>query len=149
MSLFDTLGAGLSGLTVASAGIQTTTHNVSNASTAGFTRRRIDVSSADPLRRGPVWLGQGARVDGVSRATDPFALGRLYTTTGDASSAAAAHAGLVSFEGLFEPTSGTSLRQAVDGLFDAFQGATADPADPNLRTEVVSAAQRFATTVSG
>ncbi|MEQ1568378.1 MAG: flagellar hook-associated protein FlgK [Myxococcota bacterium] len=148
MSLFDTLGAGLSGLSVASAGLQTTTHNVTNASTHGFTRRAVQIGTRDPVFRRGVWLGQGAQVGQITRASDAFALGRLLTTTGHASSAAAEHSALVAFEGLFEPSSGVSLRQSVDEIFDALQGATADPSDQGFRLDVLSSLETFTSTVN-
>jgi flagellar hook-associated protein 1 FlgK len=150
MSLFDTLGAGLSGLQSAATGLQTTTHNVTNATTRGYTRRIVQLGARQPtLHRGGIWVGNGSQVTSIDRSADPLALGRLLTTSGHASSASAERSALVSMEGVFEPTSGPSLRAAVDGLFDAFQAATADPSDPATRRGVVAAAQTFATTVNG
>lgn len=146
MSLFDTLGAGLSGLKVASAGLATTTHNVTNASTVGFTRRKLATSTADPVRRGLVWLGSGAKLDAIHRSADPFALGRLVASTGTAAATEAEHASLAAYEGLFEPSGGPSLRQSVDAMFDTLQAATTDPSDLALRRDVVEAADTFALT---
>ncbi|MEZ4239394.1 MAG: flagellar hook-associated protein FlgK [Myxococcota bacterium] len=143
MSLLNTLSTGLSGLRVASTGIATTTQNVSNATVQGFTRRTADVSTADPIQRGLVWLGQGAKVDGISRAADPFALARLFDSTGDANAASAEHAALSQIEPLFESAMGTSFKGTLDGIFDALTMATADPSDLGLRANVVSALQTF------
>jgi flagellar hook-associated protein 1 FlgK len=149
MSVLNALQTGYTGLRAASARLETTTHNVSNASTEGFTRKRVDSSTADPLRRGLVFLGQGVRLDGVSRAADPLALGRLLRANGEAGADEARRSALSTFETLFEPSAGASLRQSVDALFAAMQSATADPSDLGLRRSVTTAAQSFATTVNG
>lgn len=149
MSLFNALGSGLSGLKASSAGIQTATHNVANASTPGFTRRDVQFATALPIERAGLWFGQGVQISSIGRAGDALLLGRLSATTGQAASSAAEHGALSAVEGLFEPTAGLSLRGAVDGLFDAFQAATADPADPGLRSQVVGAADQFSRTISG
>jgi flagellar hook-associated protein 1 FlgK len=148
MSVMNALSTGFTGLRAASAGVETTTHNVSNASTEGFTRKRVDVSTADPVRRGIVFLGQGVRTDGVSRAADPLALSRLLRTTGDAGADEAHRSAISTFEALFEPASGTSVRQSVDAVFAALQAATADPSDSGLRRNVTMAARGFADNVN-
>jgi flagellar hook-associated protein 1 FlgK len=149
MSLFDVLGVGRSGLSAATTGLSTTTHNVSNATTDGFTRRRVDLATADPVRRGQNWLGQGVQVVGIGRSADNLALGRLLSASSEAQAATTEHSALVTFERLFEPSSGTSLRQAIDGLFDAFGAASVDPGDQGLRRGVVHAASMLVTTVTG
>jgi flagellar hook-associated protein 1 FlgK len=149
MSLFSSLGSSLSGLKASSAGIQTATHNVANASTEGFTRRSVALATANPVQRQGTWFGQGVQIAGIGRAGDTLLLGRLSATTGEAAASASEHGALSAVEGMFEPSAGLSLRGAVDGLFDAFQAATADPADAGLRSQVVGAADRFAKTVSG
>jgi flagellar hook-associated protein 1 FlgK len=149
MSLFDVLGVGRSGLSAATTGLATTTHNVSNATTDGFTRRRVDLATADPIRRGKNWLGQGVQVVGIGRSADNLALGRLLSASSEAQAASTEHSALITFERMFEPSSGTSLRQAVDGLFDAFGAASADPSDMGLRRGVVHAASTLVTTVTG
>jgi flagellar hook-associated protein 1 len=149
MSLFHALGTGLTGLKAASAGLSATNQNVANASVRGFTRRTADVSTADPVRRGLVWLGSGARLDGMSRAADPFALGRMFASTAQSGAAGAEHAALVQLEPLFEPAVGTSLRAAVDGIFDALAASTSDPSDLGLRRNVLGALGTFASTANG
>lgn len=144
MSLLDSLNTGATGLRAASAGLAATTQNVANVSTDGFSRRRVEQTTADPIRRGVAWIGQGARTLGVSRAADGLAMARLLRSTGQASADAAHGSALSAYETVFEPTDGRSMRQSIDGFFDALGAATADPSDPGLRRDVVTAAQGLA-----
>ncbi|MCA9494294.1 MAG: flagellar hook-associated protein FlgK [Myxococcales bacterium] len=144
MSLLDSLNTGASGLRAASAGLAATTQNVANVSTEGFSRRRVEQSTADPIRRGIAWIGQGAKTLGVSRAADGLAMARLLRSTGQASADAAHGSALSAFEAVFEPSDGRSIRQAMDGFFDALSAATADPSDLGLRRDVVTSASALA-----
>ena len=60
-------GIGLSGLNAAQAGLVTTGHNISNASTAGFSRQEIVQASNAPQRTGAGFFGQGVSVSTVKR----------------------------------------------------------------------------------
>lgn len=148
MSVLNVLSTGFTGLRAASAGIEAVTQNVSNASTEGYTRKRIDLSTIDPVRRGGVWFGQGVKLNGIVRAADPFALTRLLRSTGEAGADEAHRSAIATFESLFEPAAGTSVRQSVDALFAALQAATADPSDPGLRRSATLAAQGFTNSVN-
>ncbi len=60
-------GLGMSGMSVAQAGLLTTGHNISNASTPGFSRQEIVQTSNLPQFGGNGFYGQGASVTSVKR----------------------------------------------------------------------------------
>ena len=49
MGIFDALHIGYSGLSTSQAGINTTSHNISNANTEGYSRQRISQETKIPL----------------------------------------------------------------------------------------------------
>ena len=59
MSVF---GIGVSGMNAAQAGLVTTGHNISNASTAGFSRQQVVQVSNLPQFTGAGFLGNGVEV---------------------------------------------------------------------------------------
>src|SRR5258706_8596592 len=65
-------GIGVSGLNAAQAGLVTTGHNITNATTAGYHRQTIQQSAATPLFTGAGFFGQGVQVDTVLRAYDQY-----------------------------------------------------------------------------
>ena len=75
MSNMVTTGA--SGLLAFQSALTTISHNISNASTPGYTRQSVALAanSADPTAQG--WIGNGVSVTGVTRAYNNF----LYTQT--------------------------------------------------------------------
>jgi flagellar hook-associated protein FlgK len=60
MSLLTSIQAARRGIQVASEGINVTGHNTTNATTPGYTRRTMKVSTLSPIQRTGVYLGQGA-----------------------------------------------------------------------------------------
>ncbi len=77
MGIFNSLGIGYSGLQTAQSGINTTSNNISNANTEGYSRQRISQKVNAPIHNIPGDVGNGVRVESISRAHDEFVYGRL------------------------------------------------------------------------
>lgn len=65
-------GIGVSALNAAQAGIATTTHNIANASTPGYSRQGILQTAQLPQNTGSGYFGQGVNVTNVVRQYDQF-----------------------------------------------------------------------------
>jgi len=70
---------GVSGLAAAQAGLLTTGHNISNASTPGFNRQQIVQSTNTPQFTGAGYFGQGTNVATVKRIYSQFLAGQALT----------------------------------------------------------------------
>jgi len=79
MSLFNSLNIGYSGLNAAQAGVNVTSHNISNAETEGYTRQRLVTSAAQPLESSPGSFGNGVNITEVSRVFDSFTYDRYMS----------------------------------------------------------------------
>ena len=147
MPSFDALRAGASGLRAARAGVEATSQNVSNASTPGFVRRNAETSTAAPIERRGVWIGQGVQIDRIGRHVDAWLVERRTAATGQSSASAAADQSLGAIESLVEPQGTPGLRDRLDAFFDALGTATTDPSDAGLRRSAVVAGDRLASQV--
>jgi len=65
-------GIGLSALNAAQAGIATTTNNIANASTPGYSMQKIMQAQVLPQKTGSGFFGQGVNVTTVQRQYDQF-----------------------------------------------------------------------------
>lgn len=148
MSLLTNLLVGRSGLAAAQAGVDATSQNVANAAVPGATRRSALTSVADPLRRGQLWLGQGASVDGIDRPTDHLLTTRRMASIGVAARSESSWQALRSAETVFDASQTTTSREHLDVFFDSLTRATADPGDVGLRRGVMAAARDLAGSVS-
>lgn len=149
MPLFSTLQTGASGLRAASAATNAASHNVANASTPGFHRRRVVLETAPPIQLGGRTIGLGVTDRGHLRAGSELVSAQRVTQAGVTGSASA-QARALSMAERFLGNEGTgNLSGALDGFFDALTSATADPADLALRRGITSAATDVASVFSG
>ena len=79
-SIFNGLHIGYSGLSASQLGINTTSHNITNAETEGYTRQRVVQQSTIPLGTIiPGAQGNGTQVKEITRIHDEFVFAR-YTS---------------------------------------------------------------------
>ena len=69
----DLFQIGLSGIYSSQASLATTSHNISNVSTEGYSRQTVDVTSAQAQKLGTNFVGNGSIINGIDRAYDQFA----------------------------------------------------------------------------
>jgi len=79
-SIFNSLNIGYSGLTTSQSGINTTSHNISNANTPGYSKQRVNQVAQVPMHDIPGDVGNGVLVDTITRAHDSYIFGR-YTSS--------------------------------------------------------------------
>jgi flagellar hook-associated protein 1 FlgK len=75
----SSLGIGISGLLAAQNSLTTTSHNISNVNTEGYSRQRVEQGTRIPEYFGGNYIGSGVQVDAVARMYDSF-LGNLVRT---------------------------------------------------------------------
>ena len=63
---------GLTGLNAAQAGLATTSHNIANAGTAGYSRQSVIQTTNGGTQMGNVYFGEGTNVQAVQRAYNGF-----------------------------------------------------------------------------
>jgi flagellar hook-associated protein 1 len=64
------LNIGLSGLNASQAGLQSTSHNIANINTDGYSRQTSNFSTHAPTFTGAGYIGNGAKTDSVTRNLD-------------------------------------------------------------------------------
>lgn len=144
MSFGFGMGAGLRALTAARIGMQTAGNNVSNANTPGYTRQRVELSSALPftVARG-IQMGSGVDVAGITRLVDDGLERRLRLQTGLVAAADVDRSRLSELESLFsEPDGGLST--GLGNFFGSISSLQTDPSDRALRSGVVQSANDLA-----
>src|SRR4051812_28537155 len=52
--------------------LQTTTHNVANVNTEGYSRQRVEQQTSEPIGTGRLRIGQGAKTVGVTRIVNSY-----------------------------------------------------------------------------
>lgn len=135
----DLFGIGVSGLLAFQRALATTSHNVANATTEGYTRQRAELVARAPLYSGNGFIGAGVQVDAVRRMHDAYLVDQVRAS-------GSAHAQLEHFHALAaeidnvlgDPRAG--LAPALSAFFDAVQGVANDPTSTAARQVLLSQA---------
>lgn len=80
MGIFDSLHIGYSGLSTSQTGINTTSHNIANANTEGYSKQRVSQKVNAPIHNLPGDVGAGVHVDSIARSHDEFVYNRLKSS---------------------------------------------------------------------
>ena len=130
----------VSGLNAAQAGMLTTSHNISNVSTPGYSRQEIVQSANIPQFTGSGYFGQGTQVATVKRIYDQFLGSQVLSAEAGAAEMNSYQAQVSQITNLLaDPSAG--LSPSLSGFFQAVQDVAANPASIAGRQSMLSAAQ--------
>lgn len=74
------LGTAISGLMAFQRSLATTSHNITNVNTEGYSRQRTELSSKLPQVTGAGYVGTGVNIANISRSYDQFISGQLRSS---------------------------------------------------------------------
>lgn len=135
----DLFSIGRSALNAYSTALATTSHNVANAATPGFSRQRVDFATQTPTGV----LGNGVQAAQVRRINDTYLQSRLTDDGAAASRHGTARDLLIRADKMLsDPLSG--LAAPLQTFNAAVQGLMADPASLSARRVVLAEAQGMA-----
>lgn len=131
---------GITGLNVAQAALTTTGHNITNASTPGYTRQQVIITTNDAQLTGAGFFGQGARVDTVKRIYSQYLSAQVMEAKTQSAQYTAYAEQISALDNLLaDPNAG--LSPAMTAFFDAVQSVTASPSSLAARQSVISAGE--------
>jgi flagellar hook-associated protein 1 len=132
----DLLRIGSTALQAYGTALSTTSHNVANAGTAGYSRQRVDLATQPVSGR----IGNGVQPAQVRRLTDTWLQSRLTDDGAAASRHGVARDLLVRADGLMSDAQ-SGLAPPLTGLNSAVQALMADPSSLSARQSLLSQAQ--------
>ncbi|WP_369968850.1 flagellar hook-associated protein FlgK [Stenotrophomonas rhizophila] len=77
------LSTGTSALLAFQRALATTSHNVANINTPGYSRQKVDFATANPQNFGYGDVGNGTRISDIRRVADQLAISRLLDGSGE------------------------------------------------------------------
>jgi flagellar hook-associated protein 1 FlgK len=140
--MVDILNTAVSGLLSFQRALGTTSHNIANVNTAGFSRQSAEISANVPSLLGGSYLGNGSHVESIQRSYDEFLTTEVrdITTTHSRLSKYAELVGHID-NVLADPQGGIS--PILNDLFNSVQDVADDPASSTARSALISTAQSF------
>lgn len=136
-SLFN---IGLTGLNVAQAGLSVTSHNISNAGTAGYSRQSTVQSTNPALFTGAGFFGEGAKVDTVKRAYDRFLSNQVLSAETKYAEYDTYSTEINQIDNMLSDPS-VGLSPALAGFFEGVQEVAANPSSIPARQALLSSAE--------
>lgn len=133
------LGTAMSGLMAFQRSLDTTSHNIANVNTEGYSRQRVELNSRLPQYTGGSYIGQGVDVATVTRSYDQFITNQLtastsaFAETNTFSTLAARVDNIVASEA-------TGLSTSLKAFFNSANGVANDPTSLAARQVMVSEA---------
>jgi len=131
------LGTAISGLQAFQRSLETTSHNISNVNTEGYSRQRVDLATKDEQMIGVGYLGTGVNVVNITRSYDQFITTQLRSSTaafGDVDK----YSELASQVDDIVADPSVGMEPAIKNFFNAVNDATDDPTSIPARQVLLS-----------
>jgi len=126
-SIFNSLNIGYTGLNAAQVGINTTSHNISNAEADGYTRQRVITSAATPIYQATGTVGNGTQVQDISRIFDNFVFDRYTSVSADKEYAEYTQQTLEELSTYFPDIDGVGIKADLAEYYDMWQTFADNP----------------------
>ena len=153
-STFLGIELGKRSINAQSQALNTIGHNLANASTEGYSRQRVDLSTADPLyapdltrEETPGQIGQGVTIEKIERIKDDLLEGRIDSESGLEGYWGTRDNYLLQLEQIQNEPSDSSVRTQMDKFWDSWQELSLRPADEAAREAVLSRGENLAASV--
>lgn len=144
-NLFGILNVSKQGMKAQSFAINTTSHNISNANTKGFSRQRVNMQATLPYTYpGVGQLGTGVEIDGVQRIRDEFLDSRICYEVSINGKYEAAETVLEQVEVIFLEPSDTGLSNSMKAMWNSWTELSNYPEQSNTKTVTANTSKTFA-----
>ncbi len=144
MSLSQAIQIAVTGLQTTQRALQTTSDNIANANTDGFTRKKVEFTNINLLGR-----GAGVEVSRISRSVNEFLLRQIRDTQGVTNNFEVRDKALQEIQLLFgTPESDNSISNSLTELKNAFEALALTPENQAMQFEAVGIARELALRVS-
>ena len=147
--IFNTLNTASKGLQAQQTALHTTSHNISNANTEGYSRQRVDLKADLAYNfAGVGQLGTGVKMDAIVRLVDDYVSKQIRQENGTMQRFSTKSDVLEQLEMIFNEPSDTGLNFNLGQMFDSWQELSKNPESLNSKTIVVEKAKTLADTLN-
>ena len=141
--MVDILAIGSGAVNAYRQALSTTSNNIANVNTPGYSRRALSIGESFPVQEGVFSFGTGAQTEAVARAYDEF----LERSLRDAKSDLAVHEPVIEYANRvidIMATESASLANAMEDFFNAAEQLSTDPRSNALRGDFLNSGELIA-----
>ena len=142
--LLSTLNTAKSGMNVSQVAIQTTSHNISNINTPGYSRQRVNQSASSPYSMpgknsnfGAGQIGTGAQINDVTRIRNSFYDYQYRSESHQYGNTSVKYEYFKNIEGIFNEPSDTAISSSLNSFFNSWSELSKDPQSSGVKSVVI------------
>lgn len=139
----DLLNTAVSGLLAYQQALATTSHNITNVNTPGYSRQTANMVTNPPQFEGSGFIGTGVQVDNVTRAYSQYLTEQVRSATSLQNQYQTTHDMATQIDNLFADAT-TGVGPAMQNFFNSVQDLSSDPTSTPARQVVLSQANSLA-----
>ena len=134
------LGTAITGLMAFQRSLETTSHNITNVNTEGYSRQRVDLVTKPEQMIGAGYLGQGVSISNITRSYDDFVTTQLRSSTSAFGDVDKYNQLSLQVDNLLADSS-VGMQPAIKSFFNSVNDATDDPSSIPARQVMLSEAE--------
>ncbi|NFA59951.1 flagellar hook-associated protein FlgK [Clostridium sp. FAM 1755] len=149
--LFGTLNIGKSGMFAQQGAINTTSHNIANATTEGYSRQRVELQTTRPYCKpsmnstaGPGQVGTGVQIVAINRVRDSFLDYQTRVELGVQGQFSSRDKFLSQIENILNEPTDVGISKLFGKFFDAWHDLGLNPQTSNGKSVVMQQASALA-----
>ncbi len=146
MSLLGLFEIGKSGLAGNQKALRTTSNNISNVNTPGYTRQSVVMQIASPVKTNAGYMGRGVGDVEIKRYFDNFTFLQILGKSTDYGKSSSMQSGLSNIEQIFNEAKGYGLSSSLEEYFNAWQDLATNPEGAAQRSALLVKAEAFVNT---
>ena len=131
---------GRRGMMLSQTALNTTSHNISNKSTEGYSRQRVDIVTNPAVDEGRYRSGTGARLGGINRVNNPWLEKQLEQEGSQYSFLDSKANALTGLENVINEQNVEGINASISNFFNSFRDLANNPESAVPRTQVREAA---------
>ena len=143
-SLMGTLHSAASGMTANQTAIQTTSHNITNLNTPGYTRQRVEQKASRPYSQigynssmGPGQLGTGVQVTDITRIRNTFYDFQFRSESHSYGEISVRYDYYKNIENIFNEPSDNAISSSLNKFFNGWHELSKDPNNIGAKNIVI------------
>ena len=141
--MVDILAIGSGAVNAYRQALSTTSNNIANVNTPGYSRRELRIGESFPVEEGIFTFGSGAQSEAIARAYDEF----IERSLRDATSDLEVNDPIIEYTNRIVDIMGTptiSVASALDNFFNSAEQLSTDPRSASLRIDFLNSAEVLA-----
>jgi flagellar hook-associated protein 1 FlgK len=144
MAIFGTLNNAYSGLSASQRGVDTTSHNISNAENKDYTRQRVTQETMPSQSIGGNQIGTGTQISSVERVHNEFIFTRYQQSTERMAFSSTLEQSLTEISSFFPDMDGVGIKNDLENYYRSWSSLATDPSNVALKEVLASSAENLA-----